>query len=190
MFYLLGIHGKARTGKDTIAAHLVNHHGYIRNGLADPLKRAAQQMFMLTDAQRDSDELKEIVIPYWGMSPRQMFQKLGTEGGRNVFGDEIWLKRWTYHYDTYKAHTNYVVSDVRFNNEAEYVRSLGGIIIHVTRASAPSLLAGDTVKHASEGTLPVQPHDFVIANDGTKKDLIEKIDQVVAALPSWERAHV
>lgn len=188
MFYLLGIHGKARVGKDTVADYLVQNHGYIRNGLADPLKRAAQHMFFLTDAQRDSDELKEIVIPYWGMSPRQMFQKLGTEGGRMVFGDDLWLKRWTYHYNTYKDHTNYVVSDIRFSNEADYVRSLGGIIIHVTRDSARGMLVGDTVKHASEATLPVGEHDFEIVNSGTKKELYAKLDNVVASLPAWENS--
>lgn len=188
--HLLAIAGAARSGKDTIAEYLVRNHGYLRNGLADPLKRAAQHMFFLTDAQRDSDELKEVVIPYWGMSPRQMFQKLGTEGGRHVFGDDLWLKRWTYHYDTYKEHTNYVVPDVRFVNEAEHVRSLGGVIIHVTRDSAKGLLAGDTAKHASEVTLPIGPHDFVITNNGTKKEMCDKLDNIVSSLPDWEAARV
>ena len=190
MFYLLGIHGKARTGKDTIANYLVQNQGFIRNGLADPVKRAAQQIFMLTDEQTWNDEFKEVVIPYWGMSPREMFQKVGTEGGRMVFGNDVWIKRWTYHYTTYKDVTNYVVSDIRFQNEADYIRSLGGIVIHVTREGARSLLVGDTHKHASEVTLPVHSNDFVIVNDGSKAALYAKLDNVIASLPDWEASRV
>lgn len=190
MFYLLGIAGAARSGKDTVADYLVTNHGFIRNGLADPLKRAAQQMFFLSDAQRDSGELKELVIPYWGMSPREMFQKLGTEGGRLVFGDDLWLKRWTYHYNTFKDFTNYITPDVRFPNEADHMRGLGGTIIHITRASARSLLIGETHKHASETPLAVHANDFVIVNDGSKAELFAKLDNVIASLPDWENTRV
>ena len=127
MFFLFGIHGKAGSGKDTVAKHLTDNYGFLRNAFADPLKRAAQQMFYLTQAETWEDSLKEVVIPYWGMSPRELFQKLGTEGGRNVFGEDVWLKRWLYHYRQFKDNTHYVVPDVRFENEATHVRSLGGV---------------------------------------------------------------
>lgn len=189
MFHLLGITGKARTGKDTAAKYLVEHHGFIKNALADPLKLAAQKIFMLTDEQTWNDEYKEVVIPYWGMSPRQMFQKLGTEGGRNVFGHDVWLKRWTYHYNTYKDHTNYVTSDVRFPNEAQHLRNLGGVIIHLVRPEAKNILTAEAQQHGSEVSLAVAGKDFEIENSGTHKELYAALDNVVASLEDWKVIH-
>ena len=48
---LIGITGKAGVGKDTVAEHLWHKHSFVRIGLADPLKRAAQEIFGLTDEQ-------------------------------------------------------------------------------------------------------------------------------------------
>lgn len=190
MFNLIGITGKARTGKDTVAQYLVRNHGYIRNALADPLKLAAQKMFMLSDAQTWEDEFKEVIIPFWDMSPREMFQKLGTEGGREVFGDDIWLKRWSYHYDAYKDHTNYVTSDVRFPNEAAHIRNLGGVIIHVTRNKAGKVLKGGTANHASEKNLPVRAGDFKIENTGSKLELEAQVAEIVNELEKRKHKNV
>lgn len=188
MLFLIGIHGKARSGKDLAAQHLVNRHGFVRNAFADPLKRAAQQMFMLTDEQTWSDELKEVVIPHWGMSPREIFQKLGTEGGRMVFGEDIWLKRWRYHYDTFKGVMNYVVPDVRFENEAQYIRDLGGTVIHIVRDGTEDKLLGATKKHASEAGVAPHVDDFVLDNNSTKQELFDRLDRVILSLPDWENA--
>lgn len=191
MLFLLGIHGKARSGKDLAAKYLVENHGFTRNAFADPLKRAVQQMFMLTEEQTWSDELKEVPIPYWdNKSPRELFQKLGTEGGRLLFGEDIWLKRWRYHYDAYKDVMNYVVPDVRFENEAEYIRSLGGVVIHVVRDGVESKLLGTSGKHASEAGIKPHANDFVLDNNGTKQDLYDRLNNVVASLPDWEKSRV
>lgn len=188
MLFLIGIHGKARSGKDLAAKHLVNRHGFVRNAFADPLKMAAQQMFMLTDEQTWSDELKEVVIPYWEMSPREMFQKVGTEGGRMLFGEDIWLKRWRYHYDTFKGVMNYVVPDVRFENEAQYIRDLGGTVIHIVRDGTEEKLLGATKKHASEAGVTPHIDDFVLDNNSTKQELFDRLDRVILSLPDWENA--
>jgi hypothetical protein len=82
---LIGIVGKARSGKSSIAQHLWSEHAFTRIALADPLKLAAQQIFGLSDEQALRDEFKEIEIPFWGMSPRQMFQRIGTEASKPVF---------------------------------------------------------------------------------------------------------
>lgn len=178
----IGIHGPARAGKDTIAKHLVEHHGFIKNSFADPLKRAGQQMFMLTEEQTWSDELKEQVIKWWGMSPRQMFQKLGTEGGRNVFGEDLWLKRWQIHFDTFGPVVNYVTPDARFENEATFLRERGFTIIHVSSPRV-SPLVGDTRKHASENGIVFREDlgDIRVVNN-TFPQLYRDIDTIVAHL--------
>lgn len=179
----IGIHGAARSGKDTAAKYLVEHHGFLRNAFADPLKRAGQQMFMLTEEQTWSDELKEKVIKHWGMSPRTIFQKLGTEGGRQVFGDDLWLKRWDIHFQTFGPVSNYVVPDVRFENEAEFLRGRGFTIVHLSSSRATTLV-GETKKHASEAGIGQRMDlgDIPVTNNGTYAALYEKLDYIVTLL--------
>lgn len=178
----IGITGKARSGKDTVAKRLVEHHGFIRNAFADPLKRAGQQMFMLTEEQTWSDEFKEKVIEYWGLSPRQMFQKIGTEGGRQVFGDDLWLRRLDIHFKAYSPVSNYVVSDVRFENEAEFLRERGFTILHIA-SDRGTVLEGSTQRHASEMGISFDPaYDVSLDNSGSFSDLYAQVDSIVDAL--------
>lgn len=178
----IGIHGKARSGKDTVAKYLIENHGFIRNAFADPLKRAGQQMFMLTEEQTWSDELKEQVIKYWGLSPREMFQKLGTEGGRNVFGDDLWLRRWDIHFQTFSPVSSYVTPDVRFENEGVFLRERGFTIIHLT-SGRTSGLAAQAKKHASEMGIPfLEGQDVHIDNSGSFSDLYAQLDFLMEAL--------
>lgn len=174
---LYGIAGKARVGKDTVATYLMQHYGFIRSAFADPLKRAAQQMFGLSDEETWSEALKEVVIPYWGLSPRQMFQKLGTECGRQVFFDDIWLRRWKRFYNEFGDKCHIVVTDVRFENEAAMIREMGGSIVHVT-STRLSTLANAAQGHASEAGVPRVEGDFHLANDGTHQMLHEKLDDL------------
>jgi len=64
-----------------------------------------------------------------------------------------------------------VVSDVRFDNEADWVRSIGGLVIHIIRGSAP-----DVAAHSSEQGVTMRPGDGTIVNDGTLQDLYTQID--------------
>ena len=175
---LIGLTGKARSGKDTIASYLWHSAGFTRIAFADPLKLAAQNIFGLTDGQTWDDELKEIVIDRIGMSPRQIFQKLGTEAVRDVFGEDTWLKRWMVGYSLFKDSDDIVVPDVRFDNECSMLKSLGGIIVEVRRGPG---LVGSTGTHASERGLATLP-DFVIENDSTLDDLYAQVDLVVAGV--------
>lgn len=171
---LIGITGKARTGKDTCAAFLVSRYGFKRVAFADPVRLAAQQVFGLTEDETWGDALKEVPIPYWGISPRQMFQKLGTEGVRNVFGPDTWVKRWEREYDSLSATRDVVVTDVRFDNEAKRIRAKGGIIVKLLREDA-----ADVSRHSSENGISVLDCDVVITNDGTVEELHRKLAKLI-----------
>ncbi|AIR91564.1 hypothetical protein LK03_20890 [Pseudomonas cremoricolorata] len=60
--------------------------------LADPLKLGCQALFGLNDEQAWQDPYKELPIDLWGTSPRQMFQRAGTEWMRHDNPDH-WLLR-------------------------------------------------------------------------------------------------
>ena len=174
---LIGITGKAGSGKDTIAERAWTE-GYVRMAFADPLKEAARVTFGLSFMQVHDRDLKEVVIPYWGMSPREMLQKFGTESIRNVFGAEVWIKRWEKSYDLIKDTDKVIVTDVRFDNEAAAIRRLGGIIIEVQRGKG---LDGETATHASERGLS-EPADIVIHNHGTREELYARVDELLESL--------
>ena len=176
---IIGLTGLARSGKDSIAKYLWAQHEYTRIAFADPLKMAAQHIFGLTDEQTWNDDLKEVVIDYWDMSPRQMFQKLGTEAIKGTFGDATWAKRWELSYGPFALTDDVVVPDVRTDVEAALLRYYGGVIIEVSRKSAG--LSGDEGSHSSESGLSTFA-EFEIANEGTIQDLHEAVEAVLGKL--------
>lgn len=177
MTKLIGIHGKARSGKDTCAKHLWAEYEFTRIAFADPLKLAAQQMFGLSAQQTWDDEVKETPIPYWDMSPRRMFQLLGTDAAKPVFGEDVWIKRWALSYNVLKDTDHVVVPDVRSELEAAHLRSLGGVILHITRPSIEAVAA-----HSSENGIVFQQGDFCLVNDGPIEQLNRDLDDLIASL--------
>lgn len=176
---LIGITGLARSGKDTVARYLWAEYAYTTIAFADPLKLATQHIFGLTDEQTWKDHLKEVTIPYWNMSPRQMFQLLGTEAVKGTFGDDTWCKRWKICYDVLSGTDDIVVPDVRTDVEAAMLRSLGGVIIELTRND--SGLSGSTGAHSSENGLSTFP-DYEVTNNGTIQDLHDAVDAVLGKM--------
>lgn len=175
---LIGITGKAGAGKDTSANHLWRKHGFVRIAFADPLKRAAQEIFGLTDEQTWGREFKEVVIPYWGMSPRRMFQMVGTDAMQSCFGRDVWVKRWMLSYDLVKNSDSVVVPDVRFQSEADLIHSLGGIVIQIDR-DVENGLDADAKAHVSEDGLPTHCVDERVLNNDSIVHLCAKIDDIV-----------
>lgn len=173
---LIGITGLAHSGKDRIAKHLWAQYGFTRIALADPLKLAVQQAFSLTQAQL-GDELKDVVIPYWGIAPRQMYQQIG-DSFKEKFGEDFWIKRWRLSYRVFMDTDHVVVPDVRFDDEARELHSLGGILIRVVRGTG---LEGEAGQHKSEAgiTLPV---NYTIDNRGSLADLHAEVDRIVRSL--------
>lgn len=176
---LIGITGLARSGKDTVARYLWAEHGYTRIAFADPVKLAAQHIFGLTDEQVWKDHLKEMILPYWDLSPRQMYQLLGTEAVKGTFGDDTWCKRWMLSYGPLSLTDDIVVPDVRTDVEAGMLRSLGGAIIELTRND--SGLSGSTAAHSSENGLSTFP-EYEITNNGTIQDLYDAVDAVLGKM--------
>lgn len=75
---LIGLVAPKRSGKDTAANYLCSSYGFKKYNFADPLKKGIGEMFGLTFEQLDGKD-KEVVDPFWGVTPRELFQKIGTE---------------------------------------------------------------------------------------------------------------
>lgn len=89
---LIGLHGKPRSGKDTLAAHLIAKHNLLRYGPSVRVKDTTAVMFDFPRWYLDDDKMKEAYDPFWKMTYREMAQKVGKESSRDVFGDDIWMR--------------------------------------------------------------------------------------------------
>jgi hypothetical protein len=180
---LIGLYSPApRSGKSTVASYLTEH-GFHTISFATPLKRMIRTFllqfgygpddidYLLTDGKHE-------VIRSLGVTPRHLFQTLGTEYGRTCIHPDVWLKCWHSNANRYlSTGVSVVCDDVRFPNEADLIRSLGGHLWRVHRPEAER----DTT-HASEGSLDNFPHfDRRIVNDGTLLDLYARVK---SALPT------
>jgi hypothetical protein len=163
---VIGLSGPAGSGKSTAAAALLKTPGYIRLPLAGPIKRMLRAGLGLTEEHTDG-ALKEVPVEkLGGFTPRRLLQTLGTDWGRSM-DPEFWLRIWLN--DALQASWSargIVVDDVRFLNEASFLRRETGarIISIVTPHESP--LGSVEAAHASERELGaiVSIADDIIVN--------------------------
>lgn len=159
---LIGIAGPAQSGKSTLSGEfrrLVEFRGqrYAEKPFAGPLKRMLASIGVNT-----LDLSKNVPVAFLdgSITPRIMMQTLGTEWGRSLL-PSLWLRVWQHELDE-SAHV-VVVPDVRFDNEAELIRELGGTIIHIRRKPTADMLA--VPAHASEAGITSVKGDIIFRND-------------------------
>lgn len=184
MMHIIGLYSAVpQSGKTTVSRALANR-GYERVSFAATLK--GMLIAMLTDmgyTKAQAAKLayvdKETVLPALGVTPRYLLQTLGTEWGRTCISSDLWLRVWQIkiqHKVTVERRDRFVVDDVRFANEAELVRSLGGEVWKVVRTSAR---ACDGATHVSEGGLESWPHfTRYIENDGSLEELLRAVAKI------------
>ena len=97
----------ARVGKDEVARVLRDDLGFRTYSFALPLKQVSQVLFGLTEDQMWNDKMKNVVIDTWGLSPRTIFQRIGTEGGRLIFDEDMWAKMAMFVWDDVKQSKPY-----------------------------------------------------------------------------------
>lgn len=110
------------------------------------------------------------------LTPRLFMQLLGTDAGRDILHPNIWINATMVDYKPYTDGTypNWIISDVRFPNEADAVKSKGGIMIRINRPG------NDTGKHLSEIALDDYKNwKHVINNDGSIEELIDKVKEIL-----------
>jgi hypothetical protein len=184
---ILGIVGKKRSGKDEVADYLIDQFGFTRYKFADPIKTSVAEIF-LWDDEWVNGKYKETIDPRWNISPRQAQQAMGTELFRQrlqeilplfkeLIGSDIWVKRFQYWYDSFTEKPNVVISDVRFLNEANTIKSMGG---HIIKLEREGLISIDT--HSSEMEIDSIVPDSVIYNDSTIAGLQSKIGMLYPRL--------
>jgi hypothetical protein len=174
--YNIGIIGKARSGKDTAALALVAEHHYTRLAFADPLKELALAIDPLIPTAYGIHVRLSLLIRDSGWEyakdhypeVRRLLQRTG--GGVREIDETFWLTATRKKLNAAEAwNLPVVVTDVRYPNEANMLRSRGFRLIRITRPG----LADD--QHDSETALDTYPADFTIENTGTIADLRQAI---------------
>lgn len=160
---VIGFAGHAGSGKNAAAEAL----GGVVIGFADPLYAGLATMLGVPEEQLRARSTKELPMAV-GKSPRDLLRSLGTEWGRTLVRDDLWVWRARERVLAAKAAGAGLVAicDVRFQNEARFIRDeLKGQIWWIDR---PGCVAGD---HLSDRSLRAEDADRVLANAGTLDDL-------------------
>jgi len=163
---IIGLTGLAGTGKDTAAEYFIEQ-GYAPWAFAAPIRNALIYGFGLSEEYFDDRVLKETVIEDIGKSPRELMQLFGTDFARNMLGNDIWVKVNGHILNQFFIApenadvVGLVLTDVRFDNEAEYIKSKGGIIVEITRPNTSAV-----ANHVSEQGIDRELIDVSVPNDG------------------------
>jgi hypothetical protein len=195
---IIGLVGNIGAGKGTVGEYL-HLQGYKQFSFAGTLKDTASTMFgwdrdLLEGDTKESREFREQKDEFWSsrfgydFSPRLALQLLGTEAGRDVFHKDLWIYALE---NRMKNHRNVVITDTRFPNEIEFIRSKGGIIVEVKRGERPEWYTSALLEntdgqqgymnkhwpniHVSEWAWIGQKIDFTLNNSGTLDDLYNSV---------------
>jgi len=195
---IIGICGLIGTGKGTVADILVDQ-GFTKVSFADKLKDGVSTIFgwdraMLEGDTDESRTWREQPDDFWSaetkmeVTPRLVLQLFGTDCMRNGFDDGVWvslLKK-----TILDNPGNYVVPDVRFENEIAMLRDIGGEVWEVQRGRTPEWL----IKYEITGVEPKEIHssewrwiksrkDVVIENNSTLAELNRQVLSHLGAIP-------
>lgn len=170
---IIGLSGYAQSGKNTVADILVDHHGFIQLAFADAIRDFAYAINPMV-ACSPSGYLQDLVdLKGWDEAKqepqvRRLLQSTGL-AGREMIDEYLWVALTLSQIkDPHEG--RYVITDVRFPNEAAALTSQGGQIWRIERPGV------DAVNdHVSETALDAWIFDETIINDGTIEDLKKKI---------------
>ena len=211
---IIGLVGFIGAGKGTVG-ELLHLQGYKQASFAGVLKDTASIMFgwdrdLLEGDTVESRMFREAKDEFWSekfgyeFSPRLALQRLGTEAGRDVFHKDIWIYALEKRIQNKK---NVVITDTRFPNEIEWIRSKGGIIVEVKRGPRPewyeelkywySTDRGPNDTHPSKiKNLPHESEwrwigheyaiDYTINNDGSLKDLAVNVNTLLTKIENGD----
>ncbi len=109
---------------------------------------------------------------------RSYLQLLGTEIGRNMFGQNVWTDVARHDITTsMNEGQSVVITGMRFKNEMAMVKALGGVLVWVTRPGfAP------VNDHVSDNAVGPKDFDLVLKNDGSLAELHIKAHTLVSTI--------
>lgn len=182
---IIAICGYAGHGKDSIGDMLFREHNFARMAFADPMRRMLEALLSIAGLPSSyiyDRQLKEQEIPGLGFSYRQLAQTLGTEWARKCLSEDFWVRTMAQRVNAAvnaARNPNVVITDLRFPNEEAWLRTIGAVIVKVSRPNMPAVRV-----HESEAYVAGIKEDIHIFNDGSLLDLRARVyDQLGQHLP-------
>jgi hypothetical protein len=176
---IVGLAGRARSGKDTVANILRVERRFVQLSFAAPMRRFVANLLgcHVADLEQIKEDPHELL---GGKTPRFAMQTLGTEWGRDTIAGDLWIRCClaAARREAQCGH-DVVISDVRFENEAAAIRAAGGVVWHISRPGAAIAESA----HRSEAGLAAAPQDETIVNDGTLEKLAARVRYHCTRLP-------
>ena len=161
---LIGLCGKAGSGKDFIGNILCDKYGFKRFAFADPLKDHCRKEHGW-DGKKDN-------------KGRKLLQEEGTEKHRSI-NPNVWLDRLTHEIELAfgDGHRKFVITDTRFPNELYYTKELG-ISARITGRGG---LDSKNSQHSSENALDNESFCYEINNskDVSMEELLIQIEEMI-----------
>jgi len=161
---IIGLIGYAQSGKDTVAEILVSKYGFERRAFADKIRDILYEMNPMIGGEPlqmrvDADGWEKAKQHF---EVRRLLQKLGV-AARNHISEGVWINAGLKGMEPAKQ---YVISDVRFTNEAAIIKACGGELWRIERPGV-----GPVNSHVSEKEMANFSADRTLLNAGTKEDL-------------------
>jgi hypothetical protein len=186
---IIGLNGVARAGKDTVAKILHDLYGYEIASFSDILNRALIALNPWVDVMPSGGGFSaggyaryaDLVagIGYERAKEqseiRRLLQAMGTEVGRNLLGEDIWVDAMFNHLPKGQLVT---ITNVRFPNEAWAVWRRHGVIWEITRPGFTPALG-----HVSDTALEAVKKDAYIHNDSSIPALADKVIDLLSGEP-------
>lgn len=192
---IVGLSGYARVGKDTVADILVKEFGFKKVAFADKLREFLYTLdpVVLWDPNVEPIPYIPSYMPLrwiidehgwdgykdtgWALHIRQYLQRLGTECGRELIDDNIWVNAAFGEGNG----QDIVIPDTRFFNEATAIKARKGVVFRVERPGV-----GPINNHPSETALDRWNFDGIIHNDRDPYALKLEVEN---KLGRYARAH-
>lgn len=168
---LIGISGKAGSGKNTVASFLQDiDPSFEQKAFAAKLKEVASILTGVPAHRFEDQEFKKETMPedWWREDKptyRQFLQEVGTDALRNVIHPNIWVNAL---FADWRGYSRWIITDVRFPNEYKAIKDKGGIIVRVDR---PGI---ELMEHPSETLLDDHEFDYLMVNDGDIHNLFKQ----------------
>lgn len=184
MNHVIGLGGPYQSGKDTVADYLVAQHGFVKLGMSDVLNdfvAAIDPILYFSDGYgggryvRYAEYVKYVgyVAAKENSEVRRLLQTTGTEAGRKILGEDVWVNGARRRIEQARLTSSVVMTGIRFPNEVDMIRELLGSSWWVSRPG----FAGDS--HASERSVTSDDFDYLLSNDTTIAKLHEHTDYLL-----------
>lgn len=179
---VVGCIGNQGAGKDEICGYLRDKHSFVKVGFSDPIYELLWEMnpTIIDDITGRYYSYQALVHIYDMDTVKRLYpeirrwlQIIGTEYGRNVFGQDCWIRALD---ARIKDSPLVAIRDVRFENEIDYIRARGGFIVHVESNRAPDR----DQSHSSERLVFADHADYTVQNNGTLVELYRQLDVILA----------